>query len=98
MQRRRQEARRRLVGFEPLEGRRVLAATDLASILGLVFDDATGNGYTAGEEVVGATVNLYADDGDGVFEPGAGDALAATDTTDAANVTTVATLGARMTR
>ncbi|MCA9155043.1 MAG: DUF11 domain-containing protein, partial [Planctomycetales bacterium] len=84
MQRRRQEARRRLVGFEPLEGRRVLAATDLASILGLVFDDATGNGYTAGEEVVGATVNLYADDGDGVFEPGAGDALAATDTTDAA--------------
>ncbi|MCA9209538.1 MAG: hypothetical protein KDA55_14335, partial [Planctomycetales bacterium] len=68
MQRRRQEARRRLVGFEPLEGRRVLAATDLASILGLVFDDATGNGYTAGEEVVGATVNLYADDGDGVFE------------------------------
>ena len=34
--------------------------------------------FTAGEEVSGATVNLYTDDGDTVFEPGAGDALTAT--------------------
>ncbi len=48
-------------------------ATDLASLSGRIFKDATGDGFTAGEQVVGATVQLFVDDGDGVFEPGTGD-------------------------
>src|SRR5262245_1125565 len=51
--------------FEPLESRTLLAS-DLAAITGIV---------TLGSPVVGATINLYQDDGDGLFEPGAGDAL-----------------------
>ena len=79
---RRKTVRHRMF-FESLENRRVLAAaTNLASILGTVFDDFSGDGYTAGEEVAAATVNLYLDDGDGIFEPGSGDTLQATDTTD----------------
>ncbi len=75
--------RQRRVLFERLEDRSLLAATDLAAIAGLVFDDATGNGFDPGEEVAGATINLYQDDGDGVFEPGAGDTLVDTVLTDA---------------
>lgn len=62
--------RRRLL-FEPLENRRVLAAgTDLAAIIGTVFDDFTGDGFSPGEEVAGAAVNLYADsNANGTFEP-----------------------------
>jgi uncharacterized repeat protein (TIGR01451 family) len=53
-----------------LEDRRLLvAAIDLASISGRVFDDASGNGFNAGEEVANAVLDLYRDDGDGVFEP-----------------------------
>ena len=71
--------------LEPLEQRRLLAATDMASITGMVFKDFSGDGYTAGEEVAGAEVRLYRDDNtNGTFEPGAGDALVDTDTTDAA--------------
>jgi uncharacterized repeat protein (TIGR01451 family) len=68
---------RRFLQLEPLEGRALLA-TDLASISGRVFKDATGDGFTPGEQVVGATVQLFVDDGDGVFEPGAGDAAFST--------------------
>jgi len=54
--------------LEPLESRLPLAApTDLAAIAGLVFVDQTGDGYTPGEEVSGATVSLYRDNGDGAF-------------------------------
>ena len=67
----RQGLRRRL-RLEPLETRSLLAS-DLAAISGLVYKDLTGNGFTAGEQVVGATVNLFVDDGDGVFEPGTQD-------------------------
>lgn len=59
--------------FESLEGRALLAATDLATITGIVSQGAAVNG---------ATINLYQDDGDSVFEPGAGDALVTSDTTD----------------
>ncbi len=60
-------ARRRL-GFEALERRIVLAAaTDLQSVTGRVFADFAGDGFTPGEEVSGATVNLYRDNGDGIF-------------------------------
>ena len=76
-------ARRSLL-FEPLENRCLLAAgTDLAAILGTVFDDFSGDGFTPGEEVAGATVNLYADtNGNGTFEPGAGDILQTSTTTN----------------
>ena len=74
--------RRRGFGFETLEGRAMLA-TDFGAITGLVYRDATGNGFTAGEQVSGATVNLYTDDGDSVFEPGAGDALSSSTTSNA---------------
>ena len=67
----RQGLRRRL-RLEPLETRSLLA-TDLAAISGLVYKDLTGNGFTAGEQVAGATINLFVDDGDGVFEPGTQD-------------------------
>jgi len=56
--------------IEQLEMRLPLAApTDLAAISGRVFVDANGDGYTAGEEVAGATVNLFRDNGDGIFNP-----------------------------
>ncbi|TWU38935.1 hypothetical protein Q31b_40130 [Novipirellula aureliae] len=64
-------SRRRRLLVEQLEDRRVLAAAiDLASIQGQVFKDITGNGYNAGEEVSGANVSLYRDNGDGVFDSG----------------------------
>ena len=78
-----EKSRRRGFAFEALEGRAMLA-TDFGAISGIVYRDATGNGFTAGEEVSGATVNLYTDDGDSVFEPGAGDALATSTTSGAA--------------
>jgi large repetitive protein len=69
----RSNARRRL-SYESLERRIALVApTDLQAITGRVFADLTGDGFTAGEEVSGATVNVYRDNGDGVFN-------AATDT------------------
>lgn len=52
----------------------MLAATDLAAITGLVFNDTTGNGYNAGEEVANVALDLYRDaNSNGVFEPGGGD-------------------------
>ncbi|MFO0868385.1 MAG: DUF11 domain-containing protein [Pirellulales bacterium] len=63
---------RRRLRIEPLETRALLA-NDLATISGRVFKDVTGNGFTAGEQIAGATLNLFVDDGDGVFEPGTQD-------------------------
>jgi len=57
--------------FESLEGRAMLAA-DLGSITGLIYQDLNGNGFQGSEAVANATVNLFIDDGDGIFEPGAG--------------------------
>ncbi|HUE74450.1 MAG TPA: SpaA isopeptide-forming pilin-related protein [Pirellulaceae bacterium] len=82
---RRQEEKRpqrRGFAFESLEARAMLAS-DLGAISGLIYRDATGDGFTAGEEVAGATVNLYIDDGDGVFEPAGDDAPATAGVTDA---------------
>ncbi|EMI54769.1 SpaA isopeptide-forming pilin-related protein [Rhodopirellula sallentina] len=82
--RRDSRSRRRLPAFESLESRKLLAvATDLANLSGRVFDDFSGDGYTAGEEVAGASLTLYRDDGDDLFEPDAGDVQVATATTDA---------------
>jgi uncharacterized repeat protein (TIGR01451 family) len=71
--------------FEPLENRRLLAAgTDLAAIIGTVFDDFNGDGFSPGEEVASAALNLYADtNANGTFEPGAGDVLQTSTTTNA---------------
>ena len=67
--------RRRLV-LEKLEPRQLLAATDLAAIAGLVFRDADGAGFTPGEQIVGATLNLFRDvNGNGVLDAGDGAAL-----------------------
>ncbi len=75
---------RRRLHLEPLENRRLLAAgTDLANLTGLVYADFSGDGFTAGEQVAGASVTLYRDDGDGQFEPDSGDSQIATATTDA---------------
>jgi uncharacterized repeat protein (TIGR01451 family) len=64
---------RRHLKFEPLEGRQLLAS-DLASLTGVV---------SLASPVVGATVNLYLDDGDGAFEGGGQDGAATADLTDA---------------
>jgi hypothetical protein len=69
--------RRRQLLFEPLEHRQLLAITDLGAIVGTVFDDFSGDGLTTGEEVSGAQVILYRDDGDTVFERGTDDPMVA---------------------
>ncbi len=75
---------RRQLRLEPLENRRLLAvATDLVNLSGRVFDDLTGDGFTAGEQVASASLTLYRNDGDQVFEPGAGDVQVSTATTNA---------------
>ena len=62
----RNPARRRLT-LEPLETRSLLAL-DLAAIGGAAFVDLTGNGLTPDDTLVGsAAVQLYRDNGDGVF-------------------------------
>jgi len=66
----------RRLALEKLEPRQLLAAVDLAAIAGRVFRDATGDGYTPGEQVVGATLNLYRDvNGNGTLDTGDGGAL-----------------------
>jgi uncharacterized repeat protein (TIGR01451 family) len=75
--------RGRRLCFERLEDRSLLAALDLALIGGYVFHDANGDGFTPGEQVVGAALDLYRDvNGNGVLDAGDGAALA-TATTDA---------------
>jgi hypothetical protein len=76
----RTQARRRLL-LEQLETRRLLAV-DLAAIEGIAFVDLTGDGLTGDDtRLSGATVELYRDDGDGVFDSAA-DTLIDTTTTD----------------
>ncbi len=72
--------RRRLL-MEPLERRVLLAADNLASIAGTAFIDGL-----ADTPLESATVDLYRDGGDGLFDRGAAggdDALVGTATTDA---------------
>lgn len=72
--------RRRRLSLETLENRRLLVATDLASISGLVYDDFTGNGYDSGEEVAGARLTLHLDNGDGTFQQGSDSQVGSTTT------------------
>ncbi len=79
---RRKPARRLLL--EPLETRTLLAL-DLAAITGTAYVDLTGDGLTGDDtRINGATVELYRDDGDGIFN--AGDALLGTATTNPSGV------------
>lgn len=77
----------KLRALETLEHRRVLAAAGvLPSITGVVFSDINANDVMdAGEEVSGAVVRLYQDDGDGLFEPGADDIQVGVDAVTDAN-------------
>jgi len=80
--RRRRRIRRSGLRLESLEGRRLLAVTgDSPAITGTVYADANQDGsVTAGEEIAGATIDLYLDNGDGVFDNN--DTLYETTTTD----------------
>ena len=78
----RSRQRRRLL-IETLETRLPLAApTDLAAVAGRIYIDFTGDGFTPGEEVAGAAVNLFRDNGDGNFNA-ANDSLVSSVTTGA---------------
>ncbi len=73
----------RRLTFEPLEHRRLLTATDLGLISGTVYRDVDGDGFTPGEQLIGASVELYRDvNGNGVLDAGDG-APVASATTDA---------------
>lgn len=75
--------RKRRLMLEKLESRQLLAATDLAAIAGVVFQDANGNGFTPGEQMIGATLNLFRDvNANGVLDASDGAALRSA-TTDA---------------
>ncbi|MCA9216017.1 MAG: DUF11 domain-containing protein, partial [Planctomycetales bacterium] len=69
--------------LESLEERRMLAVGGSEpSITGTIFVDNDLSGdFTAGEQVEGATVRLFQDDGDGIFEPGTQDFQVGADTT-----------------
>ena len=71
-------------GVETLEHRRVLAVgSTTPAIFGTVFQDINASVQVdPGEGLENATVNLFLDDGDGIFEPGAGDVLQQTLLTD----------------
>ena len=71
---------RRQLFLEALENRRLLVATDLAAVSGLVFDDFSGNGYDSGEEVASAALSLYRDNGDGVFQQSSDELVSSTTT------------------
>lgn len=79
---------RRSLRLESLETRSLLSATVLPTISGVVYQDTPGAGvYAAGDPTVAnATVNLFRDGGQGIFEgmaPGSDDTLVATATTNA---------------
>src|SRR5262245_25947240 len=63
--------------FETLEPRQMLAA-DMSEIVGTIRLDSQNDGNPANDVLVqGATVRLYRDGGDGIFNNGAGDDVSA---------------------
>ncbi len=82
----RQRRQSRRMFLEGLEHRSVMAADNLGAIVGTVYSDLTDNGLTGDDAaVVGATINLYRDGGNGTFNNGGGDdVLVGTRTTDSA--------------
>jgi uncharacterized repeat protein (TIGR01451 family) len=88
--------RRPGLGFEALESRQMMAA-DMAEIVGVIRLDAQNDGVASNDVLVqGATVKLYRDGGDGVFNGGAGDDViaAANSISDAAGKYRFANLAA----
>ncbi len=79
-QRRRVQRRLRVESMES----RQLMASDLGAISGTAFTDLTDNGFDVGDALIsGATIQLYRDGGNLLFDNGAGDdTLVGTDTTD----------------
>jgi uncharacterized repeat protein (TIGR01451 family) len=72
---RRRAAMSRRLRMEGLE-RRELMASDLAQISGLVYTDLTDNGQSVDDTpIAGATVRLFRDGGDALFNNGGGDDL-----------------------
>ena len=68
------------LGFEMLETRQMMAA-DMAEIVGTVRLDVNGDGSTSGDPIVAdASVTLYRDNGDGVWN--VNDTVVATDAVD----------------
>lgn len=66
----RSRQRRRRLRLEQLEARLPLTgALELGAISGRVFADASGDGFTPGEEIPAVTLTLHRDNGDGVFDP-----------------------------
>jgi uncharacterized repeat protein (TIGR01451 family) len=69
------------LGFESLEARQMMAA-DMAEIVGTIRLDLQNDGNVANDTLVqGATVKLWRDGGDGVFNSGGDDAIAAANVT-----------------
>ncbi len=61
------KGRRRRLSFEWCESRHLLSG---ASITGITFDTALSSGFSAGDVPQGGVkVNLYQDNGDGIFDP-----------------------------
>ncbi len=75
------------VPLEQLEARIALAATSITpAIAGTVYrDDNSDSQPSAGEGISGVTIQLYLDDGDGLFEPGTDDIQQGSDATTDAN-------------
>lgn len=73
------------LAMETLEGRRVLSATNaLPAIMGTVYADGNSNGVVdVGEGIQNATVVLWLDDGDGVFNASLDQQVGAPQQTDA---------------
>jgi len=87
LSRHRRQKDRTQLRFERLEDRRLLAATDLGAIEGRVFVDLNASGdFNNGEQVDGAAVQLFLDNGTtpGVFDVGDTEQtlLGSPDTTD----------------
>jgi uncharacterized repeat protein (TIGR01451 family) len=69
------------LGFESLEARQMMAA-DMAEIVGTIRLDLQADGNAANDTLVqGATVKLWRDGGDGVFNSGGDDIVAAANVT-----------------
>ena len=85
MKRRKRKRTRCHLRVEQLEMRRVLAATNLADIQGILFDDTNGNGVQNGGElgINGAIVGLFQDNGNDSFEPGIDTQITPNQTTNA---------------
>ena len=78
----------RRLGYESLEGRKLLSVTPGAIISGEIYNDVSGKGSPSdGPGLSGVTVKLYQDGGDGKFEgsaAGSDDTLVGTATTNSA--------------